>query len=419
MTDSRVVGNTSRGLLAPISDASPTPLDRSRAVERLRLTFVGLGTALLGLPVALVLAIVWLVALPLSLALVGLLVLLAAVPAARALAGVHRRISGGLLGEAVPAAYVDTRGMSLGARLWTWVRDPARWRDFAFLWWSATGGFVLSIVPAALLLLPVNYLVLAITVDSWVWWLLAFLGGPALLVWWLVTPPLARARARGDRAILGHAEVAVLRERVAEVEESRSETLDHQAAEIRRIERDLHDGAQARIAAVGMNVGLAEKLIATDPEAATALLKEARETTVSALDDLRSVVRGIHPPALADKGLSGAVEALLVPLPLPVTVSIVVPPLPAPIESATYFAIAECIANTAKHSAATRAWVTGSHDGERLHVVVGDDGRGGADPEGSGLSGVVRRLAAFDGTVEVSSPPGGPTEVRLEVPCPA
>ena len=152
---------------------------------------------------------------------------------------------------------------------------------------------------------------------------------------------------------------------------------------------------------------------------AGSLLKEARETTVSALDDLRSVVRGIHPPALADKGLSGAVEALLVPLPLPVTVSIVVPPLPAPIESAIYFAIAECIANTAKHSAATRAWVTGSHDGERLHVVVGDDGRGGADPEGSGLSGVVRRLAAFDGTVEVSSPPGGPTEVRLEVPCPA
>jgi len=167
-----------------------------------------------------------------------------------------------------------------------------------------------------------------------------------------------------------------------------------------------------------MNVGLAEKLIATDPAAAAALLKEARETTASALDELRSVVRGIHPPALADRGLAGAVEALLVPLPLPVTVAITVPPLPAPVESATYFAIAECIANTAKHSGATRAWVTGVHDGHHLRVVVGDDGRGGADPRGEGLSGIARRIAAFDGTLTVVSPPGGPTEVTMVVPCP-
>ena len=204
----------------------------------------------------------------------------------------------------------------------------------------------------------------------------------------------------------------------ATVEESRSETLDHQAAEIRRIERDLHDGAQARIAAVGMNVGLAEKLIATDPEAATALLKEARETTVGALDDLRSVVRGIHPPTLADRGLPGAIEALVLPIPIPVAVSVQVPRLPAPIESAAYFAVAECIANVVKHADAGRAWVTAAHDGTRLRLTVGDDGRGGADAVGTGLSGVRRRLAAFDGTIDVDSPVGGPTVIRMELPCP-
>ena len=119
----------------------------------------------------------------------------------------------------------------------------------------------------------------------------------------------------------GHGRVEQLERRVEEVAASRTETLDHSAAEVRRIERDLHDGAQARIAAVGMNVGLAEKLMTTDPDAAAELLREARETTLSALDDLRSVVRGIHPPALADRGLAGGIEALALPIPLPVTLS--------------------------------------------------------------------------------------------------
>lgn len=133
MTDFRPVGTSSTGLLAPIADPAAMPLDRARAVERLRLTVVGLGLALLGLPVALVLGVAWLVALPLSLTLVGLPVLLGAVPTARALADVHRRVSGDLLGGRVPSAYAETRGRSLAGRLWTWVRDPARWRDFAFV----------------------------------------------------------------------------------------------------------------------------------------------------------------------------------------------------------------------------------------------------------------------------------------------
>ncbi|HEV7711145.1 MAG TPA: histidine kinase, partial [Asanoa sp.] len=212
---------------------------------------------------------------------------------------------------------------------------------------------------------------------------------------------------------------AELERRVEQVTESRSETLDLSAAEIRRIGRDLHDGAQARMAAVGMTVGLAGKLVRTNPDAAAALLDEARQTTLDALDDLRSVVRDIHPPVLADRGLAGAIEALALPIPVPVTVSVTVTGrLPDPVESAAYFAVAECLANTVKHSEATRAYVRGSYDRTRLRLAVGDDGRGGADPTGSGLAGVARRLAAFDGTLTVDSPPGGPTVVTLEIPCP-
>jgi signal transduction histidine kinase len=238
------------------------------------------------------------------------------------------------------------------------------------------------------------------------------------VAWWCVTPALVRARAMSERGILGHTRVEQLSRRVSEVTASRADTLDHNAAEVRRIERDLHDGAQARIAAVGMNVGLAEKLIETDPTAAAELLREARETTVSALEDLRSVVRGIHPPALADRGLAGGIEALALPLPLPVTVAIDLPGgIPQPVESAAYFAVAECLTNTVKHAGASRAWVVGTYDDGVLHLEVGDDGAGGADETGSGLSGVRRRLEAFDGTMEVASPRGGPTIVTMEVPC--
>ncbi len=415
MTDSAPMST----LLAPIPTLLPKPVDRDAAVGRLRLTLVGAGQAFLGLPAGLVIAILWLVALPLTLALVGILLALVAVPAGRALADAHRRFAGALLGERIESGYLPDEGRSIVARPLVWLRDPARWRDFAHLWFSATGGFVLSALPALLVAAPAVHVTIFLVDPDVGWVFLLFLSGPMLLAWWLVTPSLLRGRALADRGILGHSRVAELEERVAAVEETRTESLDHQAAEIRRIERDLHDGAQARIAAVGMNVGLAEKLIGTDPDSAAALLREARETTLSALEDLRSVVRGIHPPALADRGLAGAVEALALPIPIPVTVSVSVPTLPPPVESAAYFAVAECLANVVKHAEATRAWVTAQHDDDRLQLVVGDDGRGGAAAEGGGLSGVARRLAAFDGTMTVDSPEGGPTVVRMEVPCPA
>ncbi|AIY18765.1 sensor histidine kinase [Pimelobacter simplex] len=384
-------------------------------VERLRLTLLSAGYAVSFVP-SLALAILTLLCIPLGLAGVGFVLALAVVPMTAALTAAHRQVSGRVLGETIPARYAPTGSFALAWPV-RWVRDPARWRDFGFLCFSATGGFVMSLVPVALLTTPVTWLILAFSAGEWVWLLLLLLSGPMLLAWWFVTEPLVTARARSERAILGHDRVAELAERVERVEESRAETLDHNAAEVRRIERDLHDGAQARIASVGMSVGLAEKLLHSDPEAAAALLREARETTIDALDDLRSVVRGIHPPVLADRGLAGAIEALAVALPLPVAVAVDVPRLPAPVESAAYFAVAECLANTVKHAAAGRSWVSGSYDGDTLRLLVGDDGRGGADPAGSGLSGVARRLDAFDGTLSVDSPEGGPTTVRMEVPC--
>jgi signal transduction histidine kinase len=213
----------------------------------------------------------------------------------------------------------------------------------------------------------------------------------------------------------GHAER--LEQRVQVLTESRADTIDHSATELRRIERDLHDGAQARLVALGMTLGMADEVFVTDPDAAQRILREARDATGAALSDLRAVVRGIHPPVLADRGLSGAVEALALDMAIPVDARVDGRP-PAPVESAVYFAVAECLANTGKHAEASRGWVELSHRDGILHTLIGDDGSGGADPSrGTGMRGVMRRLAVFDGTMRVSSPPGGPTLVSLEVPC--
>lgn len=229
----------------------------------------------------------------------------------------------------------------------------------------------------------------------------------ALLVhaWWLHRLPRSRERE--------------LTERVAALRRTRSGVLDVQAAELKRIERDLHDGAQARMVSLAMNLGLAEELLRRDPDAVAALLAEARSTTLTALEELRTVMEGIQPPVLADRGLVGAVQAVALDLALPVRVEAEVPGrLEAPVESAVYFTVAECLANVVKHSGATRAWVHLVHRAGTLTVVVGDDGCGGASVgAGTGLTGVARRLEVFDGTLGVDSPPGGPTRVTMEVPC--
>jgi signal transduction histidine kinase len=234
-----------------------------------------------------------------------------------------------------------------------------------------------------------------------------------------VAPWLLWLHQRFAALLLAPTEAARLALRVAHLTATRADTVDAQAAELRRIERDLHDGAQARLVALSMSIGLAEELVERDPTAVRRLLAEARETSGQALVELRDLVRGIHPPVLAERGLDGAVRALALAVPMPVEVDVDLPGrLLAPVESAAYFAVAEGLANATRHGGAARAWIHLRHDGERLTIVVGDDGRGGADPAaGSGLAGIGRRLAAFDGTMSVASPPGGPTVLTMELPC--
>jgi len=211
-----------------------------------------------------------------------------------------------------------------------------------------------------------------------------------------------------------------LEDRVDVLTRTRRETLDVQEAEMRRVERDLHDGAQAQLVSLGMSLGMADDLLDTDPVEARRLLIEARTGAAAALADLRSLVRGIYPPVLADRGLDGAIKALVLAVPLPVEVSIALPDarLSPPVESAAYFAVAEALSNVVKHSGAKSLQIRVNYANGNLFAMVGDDGRGGADPNrGTGLQGIERRLAAFDGTLRISSPLGGPTVISMEVPC--
>jgi signal transduction histidine kinase len=210
-----------------------------------------------------------------------------------------------------------------------------------------------------------------------------------------------------------------LTKRVEALTQTRSAAVDTAAAELRRIERDLHDGAQARMVAVGMSLQAAERLFASNPQAALALVAEAKESSSRALTELRDLVRGIYPPVLADRGLGDAIKALALDTPLPVTVDADLPgPIELPVASAVYFSVAEALANTTKHAGARSVRIDLSHCGGVLRAEVTDDGAGGADPgHGTGLAGVERRLATFDGILAVSSPPGGPTIVVIEVPC--
>jgi signal transduction histidine kinase len=249
---------------------------------------------------------------------------------------------------------------------------------------------------------------------------LALPQGAFILALGLATAPwLRKVDARFAKVFLAPTKAAELRLRVTQLTETRADTVDAQAAELRRIERDLHDGAQARLVSLGMTIGLAEELLDRDPAAARKLMAEARESSTTALVELRHLVRGIHPPVLAERGLDGAIRALALSLPIPATVDTDLPGRPeTPVESAGYFAIAEALANVVRHSRAQHAWISMRHSGEVLFMMVGDDGIGGADPDsGTGLRGIERRLAAFDGTMTLSSPPGGPTVVTMELPC--
>jgi signal transduction histidine kinase len=209
-----------------------------------------------------------------------------------------------------------------------------------------------------------------------------------------------------------------LARRVETLESTRLGAVEEQDAELRRIERDLHDGAQARLVALGLSLGMAEQKFRSDPEEAEKLVAEARAGVAEALHELRDLARGIHPPVLSDRGLGAALDTLADRSPLPTAVSGDLDRRPpARVETAAYFVAAEALANAAKHSGATRVEISIAERDGTLAVEITDDGSGGADAAGSGLLGLRRRVEALDGTLTVESPAGGPTTIRAELPC--
>jgi signal transduction histidine kinase len=207
-------------------------------------------------------------------------------------------------------------------------------------------------------------------------------------------------------------------ERIESLTASRAGAVNVQDSELRRIERDLHDGAQARLVALGMSLGMAEQKLSEDPERAGELLAEARAGAEAALRELRDLARGIHPPVLTDRGLEAAISALANSTHMHVALSVDVPVRPSStVESAAYFVVAEALANAAKHSGSEWLDIRIATVGRHLELEIRDDGGGGADPEGSGLVGLRHRVEALDGRLELTSPPGGPTTIYAELPC--
>ncbi|MFI2735819.1 sensor histidine kinase [Streptomyces sp. NPDC018711] len=292
--------------------------------------------------------------------------------------------------------------------------DPANWRDLRFTAIvPLTAGLVACLPPAG-----AAVAVLGLGLGRW--------GTPGRLAGLLglaaavaVAPYAWRALGPVAARFLRPSPAMALARRVEELTAQRADATIAQAAEIRRIERDLHDGAQARLVGLGLSLATAEKLMETDPERARALMREARAGATASLTELRELVRGINPPVLSDRGLVDAVRALALDSPLDVTVAADLPHRPdPPVESALYFAVAELLSNAVKHAGARRVRIALSGGGTGIVVGVEDDGRGGARVgDGGGLAGLRRRLAAFDGTLEITSPAGGPTRVTLEVPC--
>jgi signal transduction histidine kinase len=241
---------------------------------------------------------------------------------------------------------------------------------------------------------------------------------------WLVTavaagPALARIQAASGRRLLSPPPGVDLSLRVAELTATRAAALDAHALELRRIERALHDGTQNRLVAVNVLLGAARRALQRDPARADEILGQAQDAGEQALRELRTVVRGILPPVLDDRGLAGALAGLAAGCAVPCRLDVQVPVrCAASVEATAYFTVAEALTNVVKHSGAAGVLVTVRRDRDRLWVTVEDDGRGGADPErGSGLVGIRRRVEAYDGRLTLTSPPGGPTRMRVELPC--
>jgi len=399
-----------------------------------------------------VLAALLLVGLPLTIVWVGLPALALAMLACVYGVRVERWRLRALLGARLPAPYRPLPRGPVLARVRARAADPALWRGLLYL---------LLLLPTGLAELVVVFVLafsaVLVSYPLWFWalpdgvairatgafmadtlpeaLLVAMVGLLALAAAAALVPQASRAHGALGRALLGPRRREALDERVEELTEGRSKAVEAAIAERRRIERDLHDGAQQRLVALAMTLGMArQKLergpggdVAGDPEA-TQLVAEAHEEAKRALAEIRDLIRGIHPAVLTDRGLDAAVSTLAGRSPVPTSVEVELDERPPEaVEITAYFVIAEALANVAKHSGASEARVrarresgpyarTGEHSEDLLVVEVADDGKGAADPDGPGLAGLADRAEVLDGHLTVESPASGPTTVRAELP---
>ncbi len=371
----------------------------------------------------------------------GALALLLALALARGLAGVERARLAVVLGAAIPAPAPLPTG-SAGERLKALVASSTTWRALAWAALLPVLGLAWSLVVTTLWAVAL----LLATLPLWRGtasaapgpggWLAATgatgaLAGPLLgLALAAVALLTARGCAAADvalaRVLIGASENAALTARVQTLTHTRAGVVDTADAERRRIERDLHDGAQQRLVALAVTLGMASAKLDADPgapEEARELVRSAHGEAKAALVELRDLARGIHPAVLTDRGLDAALSALAARSPVPVAVDVELPTRCSPtVEATAYFVVAEALTNLARHAGATRARVTVRRPGPALVVTVADDGRGGAEQalasgRGTGLAGLRSRVAGVDGALHLTSPPGGPTTLTVELPC--
>ncbi len=355
------------------------------------------------------------------------------------LAGVAARIERSRVRALLDPALADPEPLTRATGLWQRLINPfrhrQRWKELAYglvhfplglvttssmvlLWGGSIGLIALPLYSGSLPEDAVRFGLFDVRAGA-AWIIsIAALGVLVLVAPW-VTVALASVDLALARRLLSRPPEEELEARVVELESSRVAAVDSAEAERRRIERDLHDGAQQRLIAVAMDLGVAKERLATDPEAGRVIVDRAHEEVKAALKELRDLVRGIHPVILEDRGLDAALSAVVARSPVPVRLHVDVPVRPVPtVESAAYFMVSEALANVARHSGATTAQVDVVRTGDRLRIRVWDDGVGGADANrGSGLRGLSERVAALGGWMDVNSPVGGPTVIDVEVPC--
>ncbi|MGW2295340.1 sensor domain-containing protein [Streptomyces violaceorubidus] len=414
-------------MTVPITSVRETAVRTLRAAGAATGQLVGgLGTAFLALGVLLLVALAAVTA-PVG---AGLLLAPAALRALHALARRERERLSRRDIEIVPPDPPP-------ARLRPALTDPTTRRELSWLVRHATLGLLLGLLglllplcavrdtsfPLWWRLVPEGATTTSVGVGTAHTWLDA-LAAALLGVGWTAIilglgPGMARLQAAPARRLLAAGPDTDLSLRVAELTATRAAALDAHATELRRIERSLHDGAQNRLVSVTVLLGAARRMAARDPAGADELLERAQSAAEQALAELRSVARGILPPVLADRGLAGALSGLAADCGVPCSVEADVPErCAASVEATAYFVAADALTNVAKHSGAARASVTVRARGGRLRLLVEDDGRGGADEDGgSGLTGIRRRVAALDGTLRLTSPPGGPTTLEVDLPC--